>query len=367
MTLKYRKNIYCEWQFIEEYLSRQLSSVVVNSEEKLKSLLAIASVRRIILSPDVVLYVDLDEDCFKEKIKEFDKKMLKAAKRGESLVLNESEKILREISMMQQGKGLQIRCLGNEFVHLADFDAPDNEHLDSIYFSYAHSDLCHQVMENWGILAISPENIESFINYSYDNGVAIQKNEVGGWMQILKDKLPVCNSMVLIDNYVLNDIHQMEENLRPMFDAILPEKLHDGFAFHLAILTGLKKDKRMDLPCMERLEKIRLMMKSIRPSLDVKFTILKCPTDVFHDRTILTNNVWISSGGGFDLYKNNKASKSTIVSVVCPFLNNSVLWSHDAFSNLILEIRNQWQHKNEFTSDAFPSFYIGDGVNRLME
>jgi hypothetical protein len=60
----------------------------------------------------------------------------------------------------------------------------------------------------------------------------------------------------------------------------------------------------------------------------------------FHDRAILTNNLWIDSGSGFNLLRRDrlhfKAEKSTTISIAHVFFaSKNINWLDNAAANLI--------------------------------
>jgi hypothetical protein len=77
-------------------------------------------------------------------------------------------------------------------------------------------------------------------------------------------------------------------------------------------------------------------IKRIRAQLKYKLSIFN--SSEFHDRIIITNNVWIDCGGGFDLFNNGKACKRTNLRFAFPFLikrAQSKSWINEAFVYLI--------------------------------
>lgn len=365
MEERYRKNIYCEWKFIEEYLSQNLNLPL--SPENIGNIMLFVNLRRLVLSPYIKLFIDINVDDLDDKIKDIEKRRLKAAKKGNEIQLSDIDKFVLDLSIKQSNSELHLKCQGDNFVHINDLEKPDGQHLDSIYLSCEDGNSCRQAMSDWGILAISPTNISEFSSLLVDNGVAIHKNERGDWFSILKNKSPQCNSMIIVDNYILNDIEQIEENLTRLFDAVLPKTLREDNEFHLAVVTTLRKDKKLDLPSKDRLLLLQKLIEKLRSELKVKVSILKNDGSTFHDRTIITNNMWISSGGGFDLYKGHKSTKTTIINILCPFINFATAWGLDAYTKIRSDVRELWNKKPEFKGESFPYFSIGSSENRLME
>ena len=109
------------------------------------------------------------------------------------------------------------------------------------------------------------------------------------------------------------------------------------------------------------------MLGSIRPNLKIELSIIKCSSDNFHDRTIITNNYYIGCGGGFNLFMSRLSQKSTTVNIISPYLNHSIKWAIKAYSNLISESSIVYKNTPKFIKDSFPNFYIGANKNRMLE
>ena len=54
--------------------------------------------------------------------------------------------------------------------------------------------------------------------------------------------------------------------------------------------------------------------------MDFKLTICKVYKDDFHDRNLITNNIYIECGSGFDLITNGVSSKRTNLRISYPFM-----------------------------------------------
>ena len=81
---------------------------------------------------------------------------------------------------------------------------------------------------------------------------------------------------------------------------------------------------------------------------------------LFHDRVILSNNIRISSGMGFDLYgeDNLQINKPTTISILFPFIQRATPWIVRAYEN-DLETAYKVAKSNIGWGDEF--------VNRLLD
>lgn len=116
-----------------------------------------------------------------------------------------------------------------------------------------------------------------------------------------------CNALILIDPYIctVGNACGMNDNLKSLLNVLLPCSLN--IPFHLSIFTKLTDQTKGK----EVYQQISEVFKTIRPLLDVKFTLYS--THDIHDRMVLTNNYMIKVGAGFDLFKNGKAVNETTV------------------------------------------------------
>ena len=361
---RYRKCVFCETQFLHEILSRLSEKTF--SFESLSEYELWLNIRSLLLSSDIKLQKKKKKDDFDICIKDIEKRRLNAAKKGIDLQLSHFEKLILDIYTKQINNEIHLKLL-DSFPNLDQLEDISDKELDAFYFTCKKREDCKKLMDEFGILVISPENIADFQFVLFDQGAAIYKQEQGNWKTILKQVFLPCNSMIIVDNYVLNDLEQAKENLKGIFDALLPQCLNINIPFQIVIFTALRSNKNIDLPSKVRFEEILKIVEIIRPNLKIELSIIKCSPDKFHDRTIITNNYYIGCGGGFDLFKSCQAQKSTTVNIISPYLNHSIRWAIKAFSNLVSESSSVYKNTPEFIGDSFPCFYVGVNKNRLLE
>ena len=162
-----------------------------------------------------------------------------------------------------------------------------------------------------------------------------------------------CNSIVIIDNYILKSLNNLEEILNALLPRQIPGVTRED-KFYLTIITAKdKSNTRNDENIYRQLvEKI----KQIRPNLDFELDLFveqNTSSNTFHDRYILTNNVIIKSGGWFDLIKNGKATKQTEVSILHPGIQSINDACDDEYMGVINRVTSkvvgctnegQWKH-----------------------
>ena len=361
---RYRKNVYCDWEFLESLMSKlgdypNLDNSFLGNNE-----VAIC-IKELLLSSDVKLYLNVSEAFYDSFLSEIDKKCQK----GSELQLSAFEKLVYDINFKQQNNELHLHYNESK-VHFNDSILED-KYLNSIFFSSESKEICNKAMEEYGIIVINIENMNDFTQHVYDQGVALQKKEENSWKICLDmQNLTPCNSLVVVDNYILNDTNSIDENLANLFDIFIPTQLNKSISFHLAIFTTLCNDRGIPFNSKMRLEKIYDILSKIRPGLNFSLSIIKCSKDKFHDRIIITNNLYISCGGGFDLFKKGKSQKTTTVSFFNPFFNFHTKWSRKAYSNILNDTATVFNNTSLFDeskmNDSFPCFVVGEKQNRLL-
>lgn len=228
---------------------------------------------------------------------------------------------------------------------------PDSNNYDGLYLTMLSEEECKEVAESYGIVCV---NLSMALNSNYiydDFGEAINAGTHVSWDFLEKhnDKNPalnVSNSMIIVDNYLLNDKEKIKRNLFPIFDYLLPQKLSKQLEYHLSIFTTNKDDK-----LKFRHQLLSDEISRIRPNLKVRISITQCTTTDFHDRAIVTNNIWIGIGKGCDLLnKNGRAVQSTTISIHFPFIQTAVRWGEEAWENLIKDAEGVFRnnHKKDF-------------------
>lgn len=196
-----------------------------------------------------------------------------------------------------------------------------------------------EAAQDFGVINITP--LSYFENGSLfrDNGIAIAKDEQKDWNFLKQAASNKCNSMIITDNYILKK-PSLKNNLFHILDALLPHQLCIPFHFSIvATNAGGSWDESISL-----LEK---QLALLRPHLKIQFDSCEVEPRDIHDRTIITNNLWISCAGGFDLFYWYQgkllAGKSTTINIVYPFIQNINGWTNDAYLNNIEDVSYIYQ------------------------
>ena len=348
MAERYRKHVYCEKKFLEHCVSKIKNWQF--REENFEELRLWMCIKTLIFSEDIILHLDiLDGD-----LPAFNGVRPK----------REFSDLEKELALKQRDDKIHLHI--GDFVTVSNINKSDNKQLTAYYLTCADYNTCQKCMDDYGVLAICPENIKDFKSILYDNGTAIGKNEYTDWK--LNLKFTPCNSLVLVDNYILSDVKGIE-NLKNILDILLPQKLDydNDVSFQISIFTTLKSnDLKYDVNSNDCLEKIAASIEELRPELYFKLGIFKCSKNKFHDRIIITNNNYICCGGGFDLINGGKSDKNTALNNVFPFFYKSAKWDSMAYSNFLKGVKENYDKATEFKADFLTGFYVGDKQNRLI-
>lgn len=171
----------------------------------------------------------------------------------------------------------------------------------TLFFLDKTPDECKNLEEDFGMLFISKNELVQKAAWLFQWGLRSEKKgSVNKNWNFLKEFKHPCNSLVLADNYVLKDEKLWAENLLLILKYLLPEKLNKQ-TFQLTILTDIdERDIEKRFTALEKLIKF-----------DYKITCCVIRTPDIHDRNIITNYAWLSSGYGFTLFSAKKVTKST--------------------------------------------------------
>lgn len=174
-----------------------------------------------------------------------------------------------------------------------------------------------------------------------DSGPALKKRNKSSWSELLSIAKHNFNAMIVVDNYIFSD--KTEVNLTQIFETLLPIEL--DVPFHLTIVTS-KEKIWSDSDLSKKREHVVSTIQRIRPILakNIVIEVFAVDKSEIHDRTILTNYMWIGSGGGFDILRKNnttrqtESTKSTKLTAVYPMFIEDPEWEK-AYHHLIEDIK----------------------------
>lgn len=223
--------------------------------------------------------------------------------------------------------------------------------------------ICRSYAGKYGMIVLSPvywSNDDEANKHTYlftNSGTTINEGDTVKWESILKPEynLSNCNSMIIIDNYILNNMADLEHILSTLLPKPLTGGLNREDKFYLTIITAKdKNDSRNDEVTYKQLKnKIKSFRQNLNYELDI-FVEQHTSSNTFHDRYILTNNVMIRSGGGFGLSgKNGRSTKQTKIDIIHPYIQSFDNSCDSEYSDIIkrayykiIKCTNtgQWKH-----------------------
>ena len=206
-------------------------------------------------------------------------------------------------------------CHDKEFPNLQDPSKIDfnPEKKNSVYLSQIGKKQKDIISSEYGIIILGKDDILKFSKRFGKVHKAIGKKSEMKWSDLIPHEMKTANSLILSDNYILSDTKRMNENLVTILDSLLPYT--SKFTFPVFIYTyDLRGDEK------GRFKLLRERLESIRPALSFKLTICKVYKEDFHDRNLITNNLYIECGSGFDLVSNGISTKRTNIRISYPFM-----------------------------------------------
>lgn len=228
------------------------------------------------------------------------------------------------LELRQEKGGAGIKFIPKKFPLVENLSNEDDNHLNSVFLTMLDTEKCEELSIRFGVLVFNIQMIFSAEHVFVDNGEAFTKANGQNWKFLfdLKRKCPsisCCNSLIIADRYLLANVSEkvLSTNLKPIFDALLPYNLNNNIVFTICIIA-----EKMGSSFDYKPGRIIEMVRSLRPEL--RFILNIFHSKNLHDRSILTNNILLTSGAGFDVIGEDEIPlKFTTTSLVFPFLHSS--------------------------------------------
>ena len=328
------KKIYCEMAFWDGFVKSYPKVMPLPTDEAIKKQSVWIGVYTFLEKSDVSF------DCSKEDF--INRITLTDSSTDDERLSSECLKLLYK----KHASGNKEITFGKEsFVQLGITPIARMKDQDfcAVYFT---KDSSHAA-KDFGVINITSSNYPEYECLFRDNGEAIAKGEEYNWGFLQSKAKHNCNSMIIVDNYILKKA-SVKKNLFEIIDSLLPEKL--DVPFHFSIVST---ENNISWHWDEAIGTLAGELRRLRPNLKIEFESLWVDEKEIHDRTIITNNVWISCGGGFDLFyyeretKRFVAGKSTTINIIFPFIQNFNNWVDDAYLNNLEDVKYAFEGFNE--------------------
>jgi len=264
----------------------------------------------------------------------------------------------------QEKGGAGIKFIPKKFPKFEDFSDNDDDRLNAVFLMTSETAVCESLSERFGVIVFNLSMIFSANHVYINNGISFDRANGQNWTYLweLRDKCPsisCCNSLLIADRYLLADLNEsaFDNNLRPIFDALLPHQLDNGIIFNICIIA-----ENLCRSIDDKLYRIEMLIKELRPRLTFSLNIFH--SKKLHDRSILTNNIILTSGAGFDVIGTNEMPlKFTTTSLYFPFLqfdpNGSdkyIVW----ISNVLKVERTCRSYQQNYWGEEKPRHHLLD-------
>ena len=208
-----------------------------------------------------------------------------------------------------------------------------------------------------GVINICIDTIWNHQSKFLDSGKAVQSDAGWHWrsMDILKEN---SNSMVIIDNFILapdkkNGQCSINYSLRELLRLSLPDSSDEDYTLSLFYFDDSEERKVREYRKDQFFRSINDFLRRNKKCLKVTLELFPPVANGinyhkdFHDRTVITNNVWIGSEAGFDLLipdttlaTNARAIKTTKThGLYFGFGNEVAEWLTQSYDHLIAEAK----------------------------
>lgn len=193
------------------------------------------------------------------------------------------------------------------------------------------------VAKKYGLISLHGGNCLTKGDLFVDNGRSLHKDEEWCWEdfgKIIPDKSS--NAMLIVDNYILKNGGR---DLLELLNQLLPNECELGY--HLTIFYYEKGaiDKE------SLISNIAERKPGLVNQLQLELIQVAGKQD-FHDRAIITNNYWISIGGGFDISvwdretRTLRVKRSTNMEIVYPYFASMNIKRIDtSYENLLDDVK----------------------------
>lgn len=212
--------------------------------------------------------------------------------------------IVRNLIKTTQGGGSKL------LVDKGHFDKIVSDKLDLKKTSKACPIFCLSEPKNnynTGVFIANSKNyLEEFgkvTRESYSKSIS-KKETKFSWANLL-DNHPPLNSLIIADPYLMKDSY-FAKNLFPILDKLIPNKNFEE-TFHITLISGSKANVSPNL-INEKYENIKNFIGNKISDFKLGFYVV--PGNIMHDRILITNYFYISTGIGFNLFNRDGTKKT---------------------------------------------------------
>jgi|LSQX01.1.fsa_nt_gb hypothetical protein len=247
------------------------------------------------------------------------------------------------------------------FEELKDETFFENKFFD-FFFLDIPSTLAKELEEKFGILIFTPETYKKRLNLLFEyQDIDVKKNDSANrlWGYLSKNRHPI-NSLILVDNYVLNNNRSGVINISNIIKSIQSSFL-------------LKKDLCITIFTIHEVSANNLnnLTRNLKIlGLNAKVRLVKIDPQQNHDRNIYTNYFRISSGFGFDIVKKFPEFETPVIYKDTTFFVRPFSLANDR--STIKQLKESLRKLSEIDKNAkkggsFVNWSVGANKNQLLE
>lgn len=264
----------------------------------------------------------------------------------------------------QKKGGAGVKFIPKKFPKFENITDDDDNRLNSVFLTMLDSSECEALSERYGVIVLNISMIFSAEHVYIDNRESLDHANGQNWNYLFdfKAKCPsisYCNSLVIADRYLLANVSEgvLNANLKPILNAMLPNSLDNEIIFTICIIA-----ENFGNSLGSKLNKIENLIKNLRPNLAFKLNIFS--SKKLHDRSILTNNIMLTSGAGFDVIGENEVPlKFTTTSLCFPFLHTNINENNtyiDWINNVLKVERGCRSYQQNYWGEEVPRHHLLD-------
>ncbi|MDL2304201.1 hypothetical protein LJC72_02530 [Bacteroides sp. OttesenSCG-928-D19] len=263
-----------------------------------------------------------------------------------------------------------FECTKDSFTDINHTEITDinNDDFNAVYLTCDDKDKCKTIAKRYGIQIITIETIDNH-DHLYDTWIqtinqTYKPSKYTNWNKIATTNHN-CNALAIIDGYLLQNESCIQHNLIPILNNYLPSAL--DIPFNISIFTNCRmrnKEGETTLDLKKLHTTIKNKVTEIRPNLNFTLGLFNMNSKL-HDRTLLTNYLYLDSGAGFDLISKDKEKKflrfnrRTKITAFYPFAASNSKMAISEYYDLCETLNHICQNKK--------TDYYGDKQNRILD
>jgi len=330
------KTIYCELEFLRELVGNIPQVDPLGDNEKYKSWKKTYD----LLKRNSVIFDELLSDEELKKIK---------SKNNEDLASEAMWTIIRDNFSISNSFHL---------LRAKKYEQLTNGQLQSIYLMILNKKEKQEISQSTGILIIGKPDMEKYNSLFSERKVPLPEGKYNNWNDLdYPESIRISNCLIIVDNYILRDTKKFEKNIYSLLDVLLPFQI--SVEYNISLYVDVNKSNLTESQMQLRFDYINNKIKELRPDLSYSLEIIDA-NEHFHDRKIITNNIYIRSGAGFDVFP---IKKSTDVIMSFPFLENTPYMKDEESYNILISELNSIDHTKKYGKHIW---YEKDSGNRLL-